>query len=272
MNYIEVPSAILPCSLSVEAQFESTIPNANQPSSNDSVTDDMNFDSSSEENFKTDPDFVVESIKIPTDENVIKFSQPGLNNLVRSLELSKEKAEFLSSRLKERNMVESSVKITYYRKREECFNELVTQSGPLTYCNNIPALFSKLGRELIVNEWRLFMDSSKSGLKIVLLNNGNQCPSILIGYSASMNESHESLKFALTKIDYYRFNWLFVGDFKMISLALGMQTGNVRYPCPFCLFPMQDRRNHFNSSIEYPERTEITINKHNVINERCFFR
>ena len=38
-----------------------------------------------------------------------------LNDLIRGLCFSKEKAELLASRLKQQNMVEKDVKVTYYK-------------------------------------------------------------------------------------------------------------------------------------------------------------
>ena len=53
-----------------------------------------------------------------TTEDPILFSQKHLNDLIRDLLYRcKKKAELLASRLKERNMVEKDVKVSYYRKR-----------------------------------------------------------------------------------------------------------------------------------------------------------
>ena len=45
------------------------------------------------------------------------FSQEDLNDLVRDLALSKEKAELLASRLQQNNLLEKNVCATYLRKR-----------------------------------------------------------------------------------------------------------------------------------------------------------
>ena len=44
------------------------------------------------------------------------FNQKKLNDLIRGLNLSKVKSEILPSRLKENNLLERDVKISYYRK------------------------------------------------------------------------------------------------------------------------------------------------------------
>ena len=71
----------------------------------DSSTDKHNSDGLISSNY-TDSD---------TTEDPILFSQKHLNGLIRDLCLSKEKAELLASRFKERNMIEKDVKVSYYR-------------------------------------------------------------------------------------------------------------------------------------------------------------
>ena len=54
----------------------------------------------------------------PESENKpIPYSQVALNDLRRDVYLTKEKSEFLASRLQERNLLQKGVKITLYRKR-----------------------------------------------------------------------------------------------------------------------------------------------------------
>ena len=50
---------------------------------------------------------------------LISFSQEALNDLRRDVYLTKEKSEFLASRLQECNLLQKGVKITLYRKRTE---------------------------------------------------------------------------------------------------------------------------------------------------------
>lgn len=45
------------------------------------------------------------------------YTQCELNDMIRDLDLSKENSEILASRLQERNMLTSDVRVTYYRKR-----------------------------------------------------------------------------------------------------------------------------------------------------------
>jgi hypothetical protein len=42
-------------------------------------------------------------------------------------------------------------------------------------------------------EWRLFIDSSKWSLKVVLLHNGKVLPSIPVSYAVNMMESYDNM-------------------------------------------------------------------------------
>ena len=59
----------------------------------------------------TDPDYVPDERLEPQ-----TFNQYELNDLVRDLALSKEKSEILSSRLKEKNLLQKKVLISNYHK------------------------------------------------------------------------------------------------------------------------------------------------------------
>ena len=172
----------------------------------DSSTDEHNSDGLISSNY-TDSD---------TTEDPILFSQKHLNDLIRDLCLSKEKAELLASRLKERNMVEKDVKVSYCRKRNWDISLTYKVEGPLCYCQDIEELFQTLGIVHIVNEWRLFIDSSKRSLKAVLLHIGNKKPSIPIAHFAQLKESYDSIEILLNAIHYSDYQWSLCGDLKVI--------------------------------------------------------
>jgi hypothetical protein len=79
---------------------------------------------------------------------------------------------------------------------EQEFTSYFSKDGDLVYCCNIPGLMQKFG----VNEWRLYIDSSKRSLKAVLLYRGDNCASLSIGHSVHLKESYENLELVLTKI------------------------------------------------------------------------
>jgi len=86
-----------------------------------------------------------------------------------------------------------------------------------------------LGHEFNPDQRRLFIDSSKVSLKVVLLYNGNKFPSVPLAHAANMKESYESMKLLLGKIKYVEFNWKLYGDLKVVALLLGMQLGCTKY-------------------------------------------
>ena len=113
----------------------------------------------------------------PESENKpIPFSQEALNDLRRDVYLTKEKSQFLASRLQERNLLENRVKITLYRERTEDLLTLFTMKDDLCFCNNITELFEEL-EILYKTNWQLFKDTFKDNIKSVLLHSDNTLPS-----------------------------------------------------------------------------------------------
>lgn len=87
------------------------------------------------------------------------FTQAESNDLVRDSGLTKNKAELIGSRFKEKHLLESRIFI---------------QGKDLVYCHNIYGLVSEFGIEHKKEDYRLFIDSSKTSFKVVLLlHNGN---------------------------------------------------------------------------------------------------
>jgi DNA gyrase/topoisomerase IV subunit B len=61
------------------------------------------------------------------------------------LKLTKEKSELLGSRLREKNMLASGVKFSWYRNREKEFRKYYAQEGQLAFCTDIRNLLHQLG-------------------------------------------------------------------------------------------------------------------------------
>jgi len=78
------------------------------------------------------------------------------------------------------------------------------------------------GHEYNPDQWRLFIDSSKMSLQLVLLHEGNRFPSVPLTHAANMKESSESMKLLLGKIKYDEFKWKLFCDLKIVALSLGM--------------------------------------------------
>jgi hypothetical protein len=54
-----------------------------------------------------------------------------------------------------------------------------------------------LGHEYNPEWWRLFIDSSKVSLKVVLLHNRNRFHSLPLAHAANMKKTYESMKLLL---------------------------------------------------------------------------
>lgn len=185
-------------------------------------------------------------------KNPILFDQDDLDDLIRDLNLPKDSAELLASKLKERNLLLPETKVTVYRKREQEFVKYFTSENSLVYCHDIEGLINVYKKDLYnADDWRLFIDSSKENLKAVLLHNGNKYAAIPIGHSTVLKESYESFQILLEKIKYNSHKWLICGDFKMINLLVGLQSGNTKYPCFLCLWDSRARDEHWSGQKDW---------------------
>lgn len=118
------------------------------------------------------------SSDLSVDEGPQPFSQSELNDLVRDLGLSKDAAELLGSRLKNKNLLSPGTSFSWYRHREKEFTQFFSKEGNLVFCNDVHGLIKCFEIEYDPSEWRIFIDSSKTSFKVVLLHNGNTFASI----------------------------------------------------------------------------------------------
>ena len=91
------------------------------------------------------------------------------------------------------------------------------------------------------DEWRLFIDSSKVGLKAVLLHNGNVLPSILVAHAFGIKGSDGSMKHLLQYLKYDIYKWKIFADLKVIALLLGLQLEYTKFPCFLCKWDSRDK-------------------------------
>ena len=191
------------------------------------------------------------------------ITQEELNDLVRDLSLSKEKAEILGSRLQEWNLLQEGTKISHFRDRHSALAAFYRMENDICFCTDIDGLMSELGYKHEVDEWRLFIDSGKISLKAVLIHNGNQKPSVPLAHAVGMKETFQSMEILLKVINYRNYNWNICGDSKVISLLLGLQLGYTKHMCFLCLWNSRDDENHFKVK-NWPARTCSTVGRYNV--------
>lgn len=229
--------------------------------------DDGNFTTSSSDlsqDEHEDADFQVSGINL---EYPLLFNQLELNDLVRDLDLPKQSAELLASRLQEKRLFHPGTSVTFYRKREEMLLKYFISENGLVYCNDIPSLLLELGLpEYNPEEWRLFIDGSKRSLKCVLLHNGNQFGSIPIGHSVTLKEKYENIKLVLDKLKYEQHGWQICVDLKMVNFLLGQQSGYTKYPCFLCYWDSRAKQQHWTRNV-WPPRDSLTPGDKNIIHE-----
>ena len=175
VQYLNIPSAILP----VPHGEGLPVPDAPEPFSLESDEEDEEDETSGPEpSMSHDPDCVPSSSPEP---HII--TQCELNDLVGDLVLPNSKAELLGSRLQQWHLLAGDVWVSYFRDRQKDLEPFFFMEGHLVACNNINGLMAALNIVHDPDEWRLFIDSSKTSLKAVLLHNGNDLPSIPVGHA-----------------------------------------------------------------------------------------
>ena len=119
---------------------------------------------------------------------------------------------------------------------------------------------SKLRCEHNPADWRLFIDSSKTSLKAVLLHNGNIQPSIPVGYSILRKETYNTMKILLDLLEYPKYTCKICSDLKVVSLLLELQLGYTKHMCFLCLWDSRQENSHYAVKV-WPPRQSSQIGK-----------
>lgn len=117
----------------------------------------------------------------------ILVNRSYLNHMARKLELSQRKSTILASLLRNNNLLEPNIPISSQKKRQAEFIPFFTTENNFSYCSNIRGLMAALHIDYDVEDWRLFIDSSKSGLKAVLLHNDHAYMPVPVAYNTLMH-------------------------------------------------------------------------------------
>ena len=141
-----------------------------------------------------------------------------------------------------------------------------SEADGFVFCSDVPGLMKALNLIETKETWRLFIDSSKSSLKAVLLHKGNRLPSIPIAYSRDLCENYENLKLLLHHISYSSHQWKICADFKVIAIVLGLQSGNTKFPCFLCEWDSRERAQHYKKK-KWPPRVNLAPGQKNIVHE-----
>ena len=76
-------------------------------------------------------------------------------------------------RLKGGNFLRQDTNVCFYRGHHEEFKDFFQQKNSVVSCNDIYSVMEDLGHEYNSEQWRLFINSSKVSLMVVLLHSGN---------------------------------------------------------------------------------------------------
>ncbi|GBN45149.1 hypothetical protein AVEN_62806-1 [Araneus ventricosus] len=199
------------------------------------------------------------------DERPQPFSQSELNDLVRDLGLSKDGAELARFQTEKLISLGTWNFILLVQAPREGIHAVFLQRGKLVFCNDDQGLKKCFDIESFPSEWRLFIDSSKTSLKAVLLPNGNSFTSLPLGHSVPLEENYNDLSMNLEKINYQEYRWMVCGEFKMLTMLLSQQAGCTIYPCCLCLWDSRVRDLH-STKTDWSLRGAVTAGEKNVIN------
>ena len=184
--YADIPSSIAPVPHCPELPI-STPPKRDHPSSGDSSKSD------SEEDIG-DPDYGFTDAVV--ERRPYFHNQKDISDLIRDLGLTKSNAELLTSRLKQRNLLDECMQV----KHHQTFSNFLSRQDGLCFCNNVAGLFEAIGITCNPSESCIFIDSSSRSLKAVLFDNGNNYPSLPMAHSVHLREDYISVKMLLSAL------------------------------------------------------------------------
>lgn len=192
------------------------------------------------------------------------MSQDHFNRLSATFHLSKAHCESLASNLRRDGLAGPSLRVTSSRTRSLPFVDLFNTSDGVTFCHDVSRLMQAVGfRTYKAHEWRLFIDSSQSSLKVVLLHEQPSTQPVLVAYSVERGESYATLAFILDRVRYQDHMWQVCADFKVIGILAGLQAGYTTYPCHLCLWNSRMKSQHYVQR-EWDARPPAVVGEFNV--------
>ncbi|GAB0099934.1 uncharacterized protein DMENIID0001_158370 [Sergentomyia squamirostris] len=209
-------------------------------------------------NTAADPEYVYDG------SDPLLLNQNRLSDLIRDLDLPKDKALLLSSRLREWKLLTPDTIISKYNIRDTSYRDFFKKLNDLIYCCNVRGLVEKFGIKYDPTDWRLFIDASSKSLKAALLHNEGKHASLPLAHSFKLKESPESMNILIEALDYKAHNWKIICDLKVTGYLLGQMQANSLYPCFLCLWKRTPTGGSDPWKLEWDERTEFVRNEHSI--------
>ena len=131
ISYPSIPSAIRPVLHSDEFPppvFNGFLSSEDEETGSEEECMDMEYKKKKKTDTESEDSSTESKKAVPQ-----QFNQSELNDLVRDLDLSKQAAEILASRLNEKHVLHSSAKVSFYRKRDELFLPYFKEEKQLVY-------------------------------------------------------------------------------------------------------------------------------------------
>lgn len=158
--------------------------------------------------------------------------------------------------------------MTAFRRRQKRMQEFFTvnRENTFAYCHDIENLMSEMEVVFDVDDWRLFINSSKTSLKAVLLEKTNTKPAVPIAYSTEMKECYETLKIVLQKIKYANYQFRICCDLKVVNILSGLKGGYCKHMCFICDWDSRFRGDQYAFS-GWKDRSQSKNSQGSIINE-----
>jgi len=128
--------------------------------------DTLSVDERASTSTESEEDLIESDPSFQHEPALLLINQERLNDLVRDLYLSKEKAEVLGSRLQRWNILELGTTISSFRSRNENLAHYYASAENICYCKDIAGLMTELDVNIILFTGGCSSTPAKQALKL----------------------------------------------------------------------------------------------------------
>jgi len=132
------------------------------------------------------------------------------------------------------------------------------------FCNDVCSVMEVLGHEHNPDQWRLFIDSSKVSLKLVLLQNGNKFSTFLWFIQPKWRKVMETWSYCLERLNMKNLSGSYIVIWMLWHCYSECKFGYTKYCCYLYEWDSRDKKNHCVNKL-WPKRTSLTPGEKNVV-------